>query len=67
MARPRDEWVGWSRDNRRHICLASIGLFKKLARYGIKITVGVGEAVAPSSPTEKKGEESPNSKGQDGR
>ena len=42
-------------------------LYKKLAQYGIKITVGVGEAVAPSSPTEKKGEESPNSKGQDGR
>jgi hypothetical protein len=42
-------------------------LYKKLSQYGIKIKVGVGEAVAPSSPTEKKGEESPNSTGQDGR
>jgi len=42
-------------------------LYKKLAQYGIKIKVGVGEAVAPSSPKEKKGEESPNSTGQDGR
>jgi len=32
-------------------------LYKKLAQYGIKITVGVGEAVAPSSPTDKKGGE----------
>ncbi len=42
-------------------------LYKKLAQYGIKITVGVGEAVAPVSPAEKTGEESPNSTGQDGR
>ena len=32
-------------------------LYKKLAQYGIKITVGVGEAVAPSSPADKKGGE----------
>ena len=51
----------------REIDTPRSNLYKKLAQYGIKITVGVGEAVAPSSPTEKKGEESPNSKGQDGR
>lgn len=39
-------------------------LYKKLDQYGIKITSGVGEVVAPS---DKEGEESPNSKGQDGR
>ena len=42
-------------------------LYKKLEHYGIKIAAGVGEAVAPSSLREKDGEESPNSKGQDGR
>jgi two-component system nitrogen regulation response regulator NtrX len=42
-------------------------LYKKLEHYGIKIAAGVGEAVAPSSLPEKEGEESPNSKGQDGR
>ncbi len=42
-------------------------LYKKLEHYGIKIAAGVGEAVAPSSLREKEGEESPNSKGQDGR
>jgi len=51
----------------REIDTPRSNLYKKLAQYGIKITVGVGEAVAPSSPIEKKGEESPNSKGQDGR
>jgi len=51
----------------REIDTPRSNLYKKLAQYGIKITVGVGEAVAPSSPTEKKGEESPNSTGQDGR
>jgi len=51
----------------REIDTPRSNLYKKLAQYGIKITVGVGEAVAPSSPTEKKGEESPNSEGQDGR
>jgi two-component system nitrogen regulation response regulator NtrX len=42
-------------------------LYKKLEQYGIKITAGVGEVVAPHSPKAKEGEESPNSKGQDGR
>ena len=42
-------------------------LYKKLEQYGIKITAGVGEVVAPASPKAKRGEESPNSKGQDGR
>ena len=51
----------------REIDTPRSNLYKKLAQYGIKITVGVGEAVAPSSLTEKTGEESPNSKGQDGR
>ena len=36
-------------------------LYKKLEQYGIKITAGVGEVVAPSSLREKEGEESPNS------
>ncbi|MBP1766046.1 MAG: ntrC [Candidatus Aminicenantes bacterium] len=51
----------------REIDTPRSNLYKKLTQYGIKIKVGVGEAVAPSSPTEKKGEESPNSTGQDGR
>ncbi len=51
----------------REIDTPRSNLYKKLAQYGIKITVGVGEAVAPFSPGEKKGEESPNSTGQDGR
>jgi two-component system nitrogen regulation response regulator NtrX len=51
----------------REIDTPRSNLYKKLAQYGIKITVGVGEAVAPFSPAEKKGEESPNSTGQDGR
>ena len=51
----------------REIDTPRSNLYKKLAQYGIKIKVGVGEAVAPSSPAEKKGEESPNSTGQDGR
>jgi len=42
-------------------------LYKKLGHYGIKITAGVDEAVAPSPLQEKEGEESPDSKGQDGR
>jgi len=42
-------------------------LYKKLAQFGIKITAGVDEAVAPSPPQGGEGEESPNSKGQDGR
>jgi two-component system nitrogen regulation response regulator NtrX len=51
----------------REIDTPRSNLYKKLAQYGIKITVGVGEAVAPSPHKEKKGEESPNSTGQDGR
>ncbi len=42
-------------------------LYKKLEQYGIKITAGVGEVVAPPSRKAKRGEESPNSKGRDGR
>jgi hypothetical protein len=42
-------------------------LYKKLRRCGIKIEAGVGEVVAPSSSDGPEGEESPNSKGQDGR
>jgi two-component system nitrogen regulation response regulator NtrX len=42
-------------------------LYKKLAQFGIKITAGVDEAVAPSPPRGDEGEESPNSTGQDGR
>jgi len=49
----------------REIDTPRSNLYKKLEQYGIKITAGVGEAVAPSS--EEEGEESPNSKGQDGR
>ena len=51
----------------REIDTPRSNLYKKLEHYGIKIAAGVGEAVAPSSPREKEGEESPNSKGQDGR
>ncbi len=51
----------------REIGTPRSNLYKKLAQYGIKITVGAGEAVAPLSLTEKSGEESPNSTGQDGR
>jgi len=42
-------------------------LYKKLEYYGIKIKAGVGEVVAPSTPAGDGGEESPNSRGQDGR
>jgi two-component system nitrogen regulation response regulator NtrX len=41
-------------------------LYKKLEQYGIKITAGVDEAVAPESDKEE-GEESPDSAGQGGR
>ena len=51
----------------REIDTPRSNLYKKLEHYGIKITVGVGEAVAPSSLGENEGEESPDSKGQDGR
>lgn len=51
----------------REIDTPRSNLYKKLAHYGIKITAGVDEAVAPSSLEGEGGEESPNSKGQDGR
>lgn len=41
-------------------------LYKKMEYYGIKIKAGVGEVVASSS-ERRDGEESPDSKGQDGR
>jgi len=50
----------------REIDTPRSNLYKKLEQYGIKITAGVGEAVAAPS-HEEGGEESPNSKGQDGR
>ena len=59
---------GWNiSQTAREIDTPRSNLYKKLAQYGIKITVGVGEAVASSSPSGKEGEESPNSTGQDGR
>ncbi len=64
----RLEKNGWNiSQTAREIDTPRSNLYKKLAQYGIKITVGAGEAVAPSSPSGKKGEESPNSTGQDGR
>jgi Response regulator containing CheY-like receiver, AAA-type ATPase, and DNA-binding domains len=50
----------------REIDTPRSNLYKKLEQYGIKISAGAGEAVAPSS-DEEEGEESPNSTGQDGR
>ncbi len=51
----------------REIDTPRSNLYKKLEQYGIKITAGVGEAVAAPSHKGTGGEESPNSKGQDGR
>ncbi len=51
----------------REIGTPRSNLYKKLEQYGIKIKAGVGEVVAPSSLSGMQGEESPNSKGQDGR
>ena len=51
----------------REIDTPRSNLYKKLEHYGIKIKAGVGEVAAPSSPEAKEGEESPDSKGQDGR
>ena len=51
----------------REIDTPRSNLYKKLEQYGIKIKAGVGEVVAPSSPQGEAGEESPNSRGQDGR
>jgi two-component system nitrogen regulation response regulator NtrX len=59
---------GWNiSQTAREIDTPRSNLYKKLEQYGIKITAGVGEAVAPSPDTGDEGEESPNSKGQDGR
>jgi len=51
----------------REIDTPRSNLYKKLEQYGIKIKAGVGEVVAPSSSHRREGEESPNSRGQDGR
>ncbi len=51
----------------REINTPRSNLYKKLENYGIKIKTGVGKVVAPSLSNGEEGEESPNSKGQDGR
>ena len=51
----------------REIDTPRSNLYKKLEHYGIKITAGVDEAVASSSPKGDEEEESPDSTGQDGR
>ena len=51
----------------REIDTPRSNLYKKLEQYGIKITAGVGEVVAPHSHHGERGEESPDSTGQDGR
>jgi two-component system nitrogen regulation response regulator NtrX len=51
----------------REIDTPRSNLYKKLEQYGIKITAGVGEAVAAPSRKGQGGEESPNSEGQGGR
>lgn len=51
----------------REIDTPRSNLYKKLEQYGIKIKTGVGEVVASSSQPGNEGEESPDSKGQDGR
>jgi two-component system nitrogen regulation response regulator NtrX len=59
---------GWNiSQTAREIDTPRSNLYKKLEQYGIKITAGVGEAVAAPSREGQGGEESPNSKGQDGR
>jgi two-component system nitrogen regulation response regulator NtrX len=59
---------GWNiSQTAREIDTPRSNLYKKLEQYGIKIKAGVGEVVAPSSHQRGEGEESPNSKGQDGR
>jgi len=59
---------GWNiSQTAREIDTPRSNLYKKLEQYGIKITAGVGEAVAAPSHEGQGGEESPNSKGQDGR
>jgi len=51
----------------REIDTPRSNLYKKIEQYGIKIKAGAGEVVAASSLYEDEGEESPNSRGQDGR
>jgi len=59
---------GWNiSQTARAINTPRSNLYKKLTQFGIKITAGVDEAVASSSPRGNEGEESPNSTGQDGR
>ena len=59
---------GWNiSQTARAINTPRSNLYKKLTQFGIKITAGVDEAVASSSPRGDEGEESPNSTGQDGR
>ncbi len=50
----------------REIDTPRSNLYKKLEQYGIKITAGVDETVAPES-VKEEGEESPDSAGQGGR
>ena len=62
------EQNGWNiSQTAREIDTPRSNLYKKLTQYGIKIAVGVGEAVASRPPDGEDGEESPNSTGQDGR
>ncbi len=59
---------GWNiSQTAREIDTPRSNLYKKLEQYGIKITAGVGEAVASPSREGSGEEESPNSEGQDGR
>jgi len=58
---------GWNiSQTAREVDTPRSNLYKKLEQYGIKITAGVGETVAPDS-EQDEGEESPDSAGQGGR
>jgi two-component system, NtrC family, nitrogen regulation response regulator NtrX len=58
---------GWNiSQTAREVDTPRSNLYKKLEQYGIKITAGVGETVAPD-PDAGEGEESPDSTGQGGR
>jgi len=58
---------GWNiSQTAREVDTPRSNLYKKLEQYGIKITAGVDETVAPESDKEE-GEESPDSAGQGGR
>jgi two-component system, NtrC family, nitrogen regulation response regulator NtrX len=64
----RLEANGWNiSQTAREIDTPRSNLYKKLEQYGIKITAGVGEAVAAPSRKGHGEEESPDSAGQDGR